>query len=145
MAEPSESTDPVIPDAEERGSTVTKLLLVPLEDIVVFPHMNVTLTVDVSGEETVFLVPKHDGEYAAVGTVASVTDVVRLPGGGKAEMGFEWVRHAAKEESPLVQLQSSPTIITTIADVTFWGTDQVGNDISVTGSMQIDFGNFGDF
>ncbi len=84
MAEPSESTDPVIPDAEERGSTVTKLLLVPLEDIVVFPHMNVTLTVDVSGEETVFLVPKHDGEYAAVGTVASVTDVVRLPGGGKA-------------------------------------------------------------
>lgn len=70
---------------------------------------------------------------------------VTVPGGGKVEMGFEWVRHAAKEESPLVQLQSSPTFITTIADVTFWGTDQVGNDISVTGSMQIDFGNFGDF
>jgi ATP-dependent Lon protease len=63
---------------------VTKLLLVPLEDIVVFPHMNVTLTVDVGDEDRVLLVPKHDGEYAAVGTVARVTDRVRLPGGAIA-------------------------------------------------------------
>jgi len=28
--------------------------------------------------------------------------------------------------------------------VTFYGTDRVGNDISVTGSIQVDFGNFGD-
>jgi ATP-dependent Lon protease len=63
---------------------VTKLLLVPLDDIVVFPHMNVTLTVDVGDEERVLLVPKHDGEYAAVGTVARVTDRVRLPGGATA-------------------------------------------------------------
>jgi ATP-dependent Lon protease len=63
---------------------VTKLLLVPLDDIVVFPHMNVTLTVDVGDEDRVLLVPKHDGEYAAVGTVARVTDRVRLPGGAVA-------------------------------------------------------------
>jgi ATP-dependent Lon protease len=63
---------------------VSKLLLVPLEDIVVFPNMNVTLTVDVGDEERVILVPKHDGEYAAVGTVARVTDRVRLPGGAVA-------------------------------------------------------------
>src|SRR4029078_2408134 len=66
------------------NGTVTKLLLVPLDDIVVFPHMNVTLTVDVGDEERVLLVPKHDGEYAAVGTVARVTDRVRLPGGATA-------------------------------------------------------------
>ncbi|MFN8224295.1 MAG: endopeptidase La [Gaiellales bacterium] len=60
---------------------MTRLLLVPLEDIVVFPNMHVTLTVDVGDEETVFLVPKHDGEYANVGTVARVTDRDRLPGG----------------------------------------------------------------
>ena len=60
---------------------MTKLLLVPLEDIVVFPNMNVTLTVDVGDEERVLLVPKHEGEYASVGTVARVTDRVRLPGG----------------------------------------------------------------
>jgi ATP-dependent Lon protease len=63
---------------------VSKLLLVPLDDIVVFPQMNVTLTVDVGDEERVLLVPKHEGEYAAVGTVARVTDRVRLPGGATA-------------------------------------------------------------
>ena len=60
------------------------LLLVPLEDIVVFPNMNVTLTVDVGDEERVLLVPKHEDEYAKVGTVAEVTDRIRLPGGGRA-------------------------------------------------------------
>ena len=63
---------------------MSKLLLVPLEDLVVFPNMNVTLTVDVGDEERVLLVPKRDGEYAGVGVVAEVTDRVRLPGGGHA-------------------------------------------------------------
>jgi ATP-dependent Lon protease len=63
---------------------LSKLLLVPLEDIVVFPNMSVTLTVDVGDEERVLLVPRHDGAYAKVGTVAEVTDRVRLPGGGRA-------------------------------------------------------------
>jgi ATP-dependent Lon protease len=62
----------------------TRLLLVPLEDIVVFPNMNVTLTVDVGDEDRVLLVPKHEDEYAKVGTVAEVTDRIRLPGGGRA-------------------------------------------------------------
>jgi ATP-dependent Lon protease len=61
-----------------------RLLLVPLEDIVVFPNMNVTLTVDVADEERVLLVPKSDDGYAKVGTVAEVTDRIRLPGGGRA-------------------------------------------------------------
>ena len=60
------------------------LLLVPLEDIVVFPNMNVTLTVDVGDEERVLLVPKHEDGFAKVGTVAEVTDRIRLPGGGRA-------------------------------------------------------------
>ncbi|HUQ22336.1 MAG TPA: endopeptidase La [Gaiellaceae bacterium] len=60
------------------------MLLVPLEDIVVFPNMNVTLTVDVGSEERVLLVPRHESDYASVGTVAEVTDRVRLPGGGRA-------------------------------------------------------------
>jgi ATP-dependent Lon protease len=63
---------------------MTRLLLVPLDDLVVFPNMNVTLTVDVGDEDRVLLVPKHDDEYAKVGTVAEVTDRIRLPGGGRA-------------------------------------------------------------
>ena len=44
-----------------------------------------------------------------------------------------------------MQLRTSSNIITTIAKVTFYGTDRVGNDVSVTGQITIDFGNFGDF
>jgi ATP-dependent Lon protease len=63
---------------------LTDLLLLPLEDTVVFPGMNVTLTVDVGDEDRVVLVPRHESEYAAVGTVAEVVDRVRIPGGGRA-------------------------------------------------------------
>jgi ATP-dependent Lon protease len=63
---------------------LSKLLLVPLDDLVVFPNMDVTLTVDIGGEERVLLVPKHDSEYAKVGTIAEVGDRIRLPGGGRA-------------------------------------------------------------
>ncbi len=63
---------------------MSKLLLVPLDDVVVFPNMSVTLTVDVGDEERVLLVPKSDGEYASVGTVADVTERAGLPGGGHA-------------------------------------------------------------
>lgn len=72
----------------------------------------------------------------------AVTGTVQT--GGTLELAFELVRHTSKEESPLVQLINSQTIISTIADVTLYGRDQVGNDISVTGSITIDFGNFGD-
>jgi len=74
-------SDPVNDPASGPG---TRLLLVPLDDIVVFPNMSVTLTVDVGSEDRVLLVPKHDDEYAKVGTVAEVTDRIRLPGGGHA-------------------------------------------------------------
>jgi ATP-dependent Lon protease len=69
---------------QEGESHLSKLLLIPLDDSVVFPNMTVTLTVDTGEEERVLLVPRHGGEYAEVGTVADVTDHVRLPGGAHA-------------------------------------------------------------
>lgn len=78
----------------------------------------------------------HGFDGAATGTI---------PLGGTLALGFELVRHVAKQESPLVQLASSATIISTIAEITFYGRDQVGNDVNVTGSILVDFGNFGDF
>ncbi|HXH96798.1 MAG TPA: endopeptidase La [Gaiellaceae bacterium] len=68
----------------ESEYVLTDLLLVPLEDTVVFPGMTVTLTVDVGDEDRVLLVPRHENEYAQVGTVAEVTDRVRLPGRTRA-------------------------------------------------------------
>jgi len=63
---------------------LSDLLLVPLENTVVFPGMTVTLAVDAGDEDRVLLVPRHEQEYAKVGTVAEVADRVRLPGGATA-------------------------------------------------------------
>ncbi|HEY1509663.1 MAG TPA: endopeptidase La [Solirubrobacteraceae bacterium] len=63
---------------------MSRLLLVPLDDVVVFPGMNVTLAVDAGEDDRVLLVPHHEGEYAGVGTVAEVSNRVRLPGGARA-------------------------------------------------------------
>jgi len=67
-----------------------------------------------------------------------------IPESGTASFAFELVRHVAKEESPLAQLATSPNVINTIAEITFYGTDLVGNAVSATGFMTIEFGNFGD-
>ncbi len=63
---------------------MSRLLLVPLDDVVVFPGMSLTLAVDAGEDDRVLLVPHHESEYAGVGTVAETTDRVRLPGGGRA-------------------------------------------------------------
>src|SRR3954469_11140249 len=60
------------------------LLLIPLDDTVVFPSMDLTLPIDVGDAERVLLIPRHEGSFAKVGTVAEVTDQVRLPGGARA-------------------------------------------------------------
>ena len=61
-----------------------KYLLIPLEDTVVFPNMTATLPLDTGTESHVLLVPRHEGVYAKVGTVAEVVESGRLPGGGSA-------------------------------------------------------------
>jgi ATP-dependent Lon protease len=63
---------------------MSRLLLVPLDDTVVFPGFSLTLAIDAGDEEKVLLVPRHQNEFASVGTVAEVSDRVRLPGGAKA-------------------------------------------------------------
>ena len=67
-----------------------------------------------------------------------------IPAGGTLQLGFELVRHVAKQESPLAQLRTSNNFISAIATVTFYGVDRVGNNIQTTGTIQIEFGNFGD-
>lgn len=67
-----------------------------------------------------------------------------VPANGSATAGFQLVRHTAKQEAPLAALAFNPDVISTLADVTFYGRDQAGNDISATGTIGIDFGNFAD-
>jgi ATP-dependent Lon protease len=60
---------------------VEKYLLIPLDDTVVFPNMTVTLPLDAAGESVVLPVPRHEGAYAKVGTIADVVESGRMPGG----------------------------------------------------------------
>jgi ATP-dependent Lon protease len=62
---------------------VEKYLLIPLDETVVFPGMTVTMPLDTAGESRVMVVPRHNGEYAKVGTVAEIVETGRLPGGGQ--------------------------------------------------------------
>jgi hypothetical protein len=80
--------------------------------------------------------------FEGAGTV-SVTD--------EAQLSFVLVRAQAKLEAPLGQLADVSVtglggagIISTIADVTFFGQDQVGNDVSVAGSISVNFADWAD-
>jgi len=55
---------------------------------------------------------------------------------------FELIRHVAKLEAPLSALASNPVIISTIAEITFYGRDQTGHEVSASGQMLVSFGNF---
>ena len=66
-----------------------------------------------------------------------------------ASMGFELIRHTAKLESPLLGLRDQNnnvnwTIIATLADVTFFGRDQAGNEVSASGTIGVQFADFAD-
>src|SRR5262245_53518124 len=63
---------------------MTRLMLVSLDDMVVFPGMTVTLPLDAGNDKHVLLVPRRGNEYAKVGVVAEVTERVQLPGRGAA-------------------------------------------------------------
>jgi ATP-dependent Lon protease len=78
MSSPSEK--PAINPAEP----TPRLRLIALDDTVVFPNMGITLTIDVGDDERVVLVPRHDNEFLEVGTIAEVSEQIRLPGGGHA-------------------------------------------------------------
>lgn len=64
-------------------------------------------------------------------------------GDSSTALTFILVRAQAKLEAPLRALRNSATVIATVADVTFYGQDQNGNDVSVTGSISVDFADWG--
>src|ERR1700739_582060 len=92
----------------------TRLLLVPLDDAVVFPGMSLTLAVDAGEEERVILVPRHEQDFANVGTVAEVADRVRLPGGARAvtlqglHRGVAGAAHTLPDGRLMVEVEERP-------------------------------------
>jgi hypothetical protein len=57
---------------------------------------------------------------------------------------FQLVRSQAKDEAPLIFLRANGAVVTAIAQVTFYGRDQNGNEISILGEITVNFANFGD-
>lgn len=78
-----------------------------------------------------------DVPYAFDGAVtATVSDT--------ATVAFTLVRNQAKDEAPLKALAVNPIVLMTIAEVTFYGHDQTGREVSVKGNIEVSFANFGD-
>jgi hypothetical protein len=71
---------------------------------------------------------------------------ITVPASGTAEGTFDVVRHTAKTEPPLRNLAGGGAgiFINTVAEVTFFGRDQAGNETTVSGLLTVNFGDFGD-
>jgi hypothetical protein len=69
---------------------------------------------------------------------------VTVPAEGSVSASFLLVRHQAKNEAPLRPLSANALIISTIARITFYGHDQTGREVVVTGQIDVSFGNFAD-
>jgi ATP-dependent Lon protease len=60
-----------------------RLLLIPLDDTVLFPNMTATVAADVGDEQRVLVLPRSGEDFAEVGTVAEVIETARVPGAGE--------------------------------------------------------------
>jgi hypothetical protein len=59
---------------------------------------------------------------------------------------FEIVRHQQKVEQPLISLAGfgGRVVIATMAEITFYGTDQVGNNVQAKASINVSFSDYAD-
>ena len=84
--------------------------------------------------------PGVDVPFSVDGAVTAT--VTNIP----TTVGFEMVRHQAKEEAPLRALVANGgrMLISTIAEITFYGVDLAGNDVQATGTISVSFGDYAD-
>jgi hypothetical protein len=78
-----------------------------------------------------------DVPYAFDGAVTATVQ-------NQATVGFTLVRIQAKQEAPLQALQNhgAAGAISTVARVTFYGHDQTGREVSVSGSIEVNFADW---
>ncbi|HSK09449.1 MAG TPA: hypothetical protein VK911_07725 [Vicinamibacterales bacterium] len=88
------------------------------------------------GRDTPGVDVPHPFDGAATGTF----------GKSSSELSFILVRAQAKREAPLLALRGmgGAQVISTIAEVTFYGRDQAGNAVSVAGRISVNFADWGD-
>ncbi len=71
---------------------------------------------------------------------------VRVPVGGVSLGTILVVRHTAKREPPLAELDNGPSevVLTAFAQMKFFGADISGHTVSATGFLEIHFANYGE-
>jgi trimeric autotransporter adhesin len=114
----------------------TATLSLAMKDVSVTPTSNNQVTIN----RYTVTYSRTDG---GVGVPQSFDGAVTatLAGTTPSPVAFELVRQAAKQQSPLVELTVNPNTINTIATVTFYGQDLVGNAVSASGTIVVDFGS----
>ena len=86
----------------------------------------------------------REGVDVPYGFDGAATQTISI--GTSTVVGFDLVRPQSKLEPPLRTLVGNGglLIISVIAEVTFYGKDQAGNDVSVVGTIDVKFADFGD-
>ena len=69
-----------------------------------------------------------------------------VQGDAPTTFAFDVVRNQAKLEPPLKTLVGAggSVFVSTIAEITFYGRDQAGNEVQVSGTLQVNFGDWAD-
>jgi len=119
---------------KDRGSPAQEASPTPVNSITLSRYRVVFKRADGRNTQGVDVPYAFDGAVTATITESPI------------DIGFELVRHSAKQEPPLASLvgHGGKIEIATIAEVTFWGRDLVGNDAQVSGSITVDFADFAD-
>jgi hypothetical protein len=70
-----------------------------------------------------------------------------VAGESPSTFAFDVVRNQAKLEPPLITMaggRGGSVFVSTIAEITFYGRDQAGNEVQVAGTLQVNFGDWAD-
>lgn len=121
-------------ELKDRGLTGTGGTITPINQVTLSRYRIVYRRTD--GRNT----PGVDVPFGVDGGVTATI------GESPVTVPFEMVRHQAKLEAPLRALANfgGRLFITTIAEVTFFGADQAGNEVQVTGTMNVSFSDYAD-
>ena len=128
----AQATMRIIP--KDAGNGAISLAPTPLNNVTINRYRITFIRAD--GRNT----PGVDVPYPVDGAVTATI------GATPTVVGFEMVRHQQKLEQPLRSLANfgGRLFISTIAEIIFFGADQVGNAVQVRGTISVSFSDYAD-
>jgi hypothetical protein len=133
------SSDVVSDTGSIVADAATASFQLAMKNVAVTPTANNAITVD---RYHVNYVRSDGHNVQGVDVPFAFDGAITVTVTSNASVGFTIVRIQAKEEAPLKTLSSGGAAISTIAQVTFYGHDQTGAEVSVTGNIEVTFANF---